>query len=72
MKTYLKRHSLIIGLVLMFLYTWTIDLSNSGVLQFKVLFVVALTVGWGFILISHSGQSVYILFLILRLVLGLV
>jgi membrane protease YdiL (CAAX protease family) len=52
MKNFLKRHSLIIGLVLMFLYTWTIDLSNSGVLPFKVPFVVALTVGWGFIFVS--------------------
>ena len=48
----LKRHSLIIGLALMFLYTWTIDLSNSGVLPFKVPFAVALTVGWGFIFVS--------------------
>jgi len=55
MKTtskFLKRHSLVVGLVLMFLYTWTIDLSNSGVLPFKVPFAVALTVGWGFIFIS--------------------
>jgi len=52
MKEFLKRHSLVIGVVLMFLYTWTIDLSNSGVLPFKVPFAVALTVGWGFILVS--------------------
>lgn len=49
---FLKRHSLVIGLVLMFLYTWTIDLSHSGVLPFKVPFVVGLTVGWGFIFVS--------------------
>jgi uncharacterized protein len=49
---FLKRHSLVMGLLLMFLYTWTIDLSNSGVLPFKVPFVVGLTVGWGFIIIS--------------------
>jgi len=36
----------------MFLCTWTIDLSNSGVLPFKVPFVVGLTVGWGFIFVS--------------------
>jgi membrane protease YdiL (CAAX protease family) len=36
----------------MFLYTWTIDLSNSGVMPFKVPFVVGLTVGWGFIFVS--------------------
>lgn len=52
MKTFLKRHSLVIGLVLMFLYTWTIDLSNSGVLPFKVPFVICLTLGWGFIFAS--------------------
>lgn len=52
MKTLLKRHSLVIGLALMFLYTWTIDLSNSGVLPFKVPFAVSLTLGWGFILVS--------------------
>lgn len=52
MRTFLKRHSLIMGLVLMFLYTWTIDLSNSGVLPFKVPFVVAITLGWGFIFVS--------------------
>lgn len=49
---FIKQHSLIIGILLMFAYTWTIDLSNSGVLPFKVPFVVALTVGWGFIFIS--------------------
>jgi membrane protease YdiL (CAAX protease family) len=49
---FFKRHSLVVGIVLMFLYTWTIDLSNSGVLPFKVPFVVALTVGWGFIFVS--------------------
>ena len=52
MKTFLKRHSLVVGLALMFLYTWTIDLSNSGVLPFKVPFAVVLTLGWGFILVS--------------------
>ncbi|RJP49659.1 MAG: CPBP family intramembrane metalloprotease [Anaerolineaceae bacterium] len=52
MKNFLKRHSLIIGIALMFLYTWTIDLSNSGVLPFQVPFAVALTVGWGFIFVS--------------------
>ena len=52
MKNFLRRHSLIIGLVLFFLITWTIDLSNSGVLPFRVPFAVGLLVGWGFILIS--------------------
>ena len=49
---FLKRHSLVTGIVLMFIYTWTIDLSNSGVLPFKVPFAVALTIGWGFIFVS--------------------
>jgi len=51
-SNFLKRHSLVVGIVLMFLYTWTIDLSHSGVLPFKVPFVVGLTVGWGFIFVS--------------------
>jgi len=46
---FLKRHSLVIGIILMFLYTWTIDLSNSGVLPFKLPFAVYITLGWGFI-----------------------
>lgn len=50
--SFLKRHSLVIGLVLMFLYTWTIDLSNSGVLPFKFPFPIYITLGWGFIFAS--------------------
>ena len=49
---FLKRHSLVVGLILMFLYTWTIDLSNSGILPFNVPFAVAITLGWGFIIVS--------------------
>ena len=49
---FLKRHSLVIGIILMFALTWPIDLSNSGVLPFKVPFVVGLFVGWGFIFAS--------------------
>lgn len=52
MKSFLNRHSLIIGLVLMFLYTWTIDLSNAGVLPFEVPFPIYITLGWGFIFAS--------------------
>jgi hypothetical protein len=36
MKEILKRHSLIIGTLLVFLPTWLINLSNSGILPFKV------------------------------------
>lgn len=51
-RHFLKRHSLVIGIILMFLYTWTVDLSNSGILPFRVPFVVAITVGWGFIFVA--------------------
>lgn len=52
MIPFLKRHSMIIGLALMFLFTWPIDLSNAGILPFKVPFAVYLTLGWGFIFAS--------------------
>lgn len=52
LQPFLRRHSLIIGTALMFLCSWTIDLSNSGVLPFRVPFAVALLVGWSFILVS--------------------
>ena len=52
MKSFLRRHSLILGILLMFLLTWPIDLSNSGVVPFQVPFVVYLFLGWGFILAS--------------------
>ena len=52
MKAFLNRHSLVIGLILMFLYTWTIDLANSGVLPFEVPFPIYITLGWGFIFAS--------------------
>jgi len=48
-KSFLRRHSLVIGIVLMFLFTWPIDLSNSGLMPFKVPFIVYLFLGWGFI-----------------------
>lgn len=51
-RVFLRQHSLVIGLVLMFLYTWTIDLSNSGILPFKVPFFVAVTLGWGFVFVA--------------------
>lgn len=46
---FIKRHSLIIGILLMYLLTWPIDLANSGVLPFQVPFVVALLVGYGIV-----------------------
>jgi len=48
-KEFLERHSLIIGVALMFLCTWTIDLSHSGVLPFQFPFVVTIFLGWGFV-----------------------
>jgi len=52
MKESLKRHSLILGILLMFLFTWPIDLSNAGVLPFQVPFAVYIFLGWGFIFAS--------------------
>ncbi len=44
-----RRHSLVIGIILMFLFTWPIDLSKSGLMLFKVPFILYLFLGWGFI-----------------------
>jgi hypothetical protein len=52
MKEFLTRYSLILGLLLIFLFTWPIDLSNSGVLEFQVPFVIYIFLGWGFIFAS--------------------
>jgi CAAX protease family protein len=49
---FLKRHSLVIGILLMFTLTWPIDLANSGVLPIKFPFVVYLFLGWGFVFAS--------------------
>lgn len=46
---FLKQHSLICGLVLMFLFTWPIDFANAGVLSIRVPPVVSLMLGWGII-----------------------
>ena len=57
MKTpteFLKGHSLVIGIFLMFLLTWPIDLSNSGVLPIQFPFLVYLFLGWGFVFASVS------------------
>jgi len=51
-KDILRPHSLIAGIVLMFLFTWPIDLANSGFLPFKVPFAIYITLGWGLILAS--------------------
>lgn len=49
---FLKRHSLIAGLLLMFLFTWPIELANSGVLPYRVPFLIYIFIGWGFIFAS--------------------
>lgn len=46
---FLRQHSLVAGIVLMFLLTWPIDLAYSGVLPFQVPLPVALLVGYGFV-----------------------
>jgi membrane protease YdiL (CAAX protease family) len=46
---FLKRRSLVIGILLMFSLTWPIDLANAGVMPFQVPFVVYIFLGWGFI-----------------------
>jgi membrane protease YdiL (CAAX protease family) len=52
LTTFLKRYSLSLGLLLMFLLTWPIDLANAGVLPFQVPMPMALLLGWGFIAAS--------------------
>ena len=45
---FLKRHSLVIGIALMFLLTWPTDLAQQGLMPFKVPFIIYLFLGWGF------------------------
>jgi len=45
---FLSRYALVIGIILMFLFTWPIDLSNAGLAPFKVPFMLYLFLGWGF------------------------
>jgi membrane protease YdiL (CAAX protease family) len=49
---FLKRHSLGIGILLMFLFTWPIDLAYAGMLPFQVPFIVYLFLEWGFVVAS--------------------
>lgn len=51
-RGFLKRHSLVIGIALMFLLTWPIDLANSGILPIQVPFAVYIFLGWGFVVAS--------------------
>jgi len=49
---FLKRRSLITGIVLMFLFTLPFDLANAGILSFNVPFIVVIFLGWGFVFAS--------------------
>jgi uncharacterized protein len=49
---FVKRHSLPIGIGLMFMLTWPIDLAHAGHLQLQIPFVVYLFLGWGFVIAS--------------------
>jgi membrane protease YdiL (CAAX protease family) len=51
-NAFLKRYSLVIGVVLMFVLTWPIDLANSGIVPIQFPFIVYLFLGWGFIFAS--------------------
>jgi len=51
-NAFLKRYSLVIGVVLMFVLTWPIDLANSGIVPIQFPFIVYLFLGWGFIIAS--------------------
>ena len=48
----IKRHALLLGIVLMFALTWPIDLANAGFLPFQVPFAVYIFLGWGFVVAS--------------------
>lgn len=56
LTTFLKRHTLVMGIVLMFLLTWPIELGRAaetrGLLPFHIPLVVSLTVGYGFVVAS--------------------
>jgi len=51
-KDFLKRHSLPLGIILMFLFTWPLDLVNTGLVQADIPFILLLFLGWGFIFAS--------------------
>lgn len=49
LTNFVRRHALPVGIALMFLLTWPIDLSHAGLLPFRVPFLLYLFLGWGFI-----------------------
>jgi uncharacterized protein len=50
--TFPQRHALFIGIMLMFLLTWPVDLANAGLLPFQVPLAAAIFVGYGFVIAS--------------------
>ncbi len=46
-REFLKRHSLVAGILLMVLFTWPVDLALAGILPFRVPYVISITFGWG-------------------------
>lgn len=46
-QEFLRRHSLVIGIVLIFFLTWPVMLASSGVVPFQLPFIAALFAGWG-------------------------
>lgn len=52
MKNFLRNHSLVAGILLMFIFTWPIDLANAGLLPLRVPYVISITFGWGIIFAS--------------------
>lgn len=52
-SSFLERHDLPIGIILMFALTWSIDLAlaaeSRGLLPFNIPLVIALSVGYGFV-----------------------
>ena len=49
---FLRRYSLVIGILLMFTLTWPIDLAHWGIVPIQFPFIVYLFLGWGFIFAS--------------------
>jgi membrane protease YdiL (CAAX protease family) len=49
---FIKRHSLVIGILLMYTVTWSVHLSGAGILPVRFPFVVYALGGWGFAVAS--------------------
>lgn len=47
LRGFLRRRALVVGLALMFVFTWPIDLAQAGLLPFQVPFPLYLFLGWG-------------------------